>query len=46
MMLEELVNYATIIIALAMVNVVWQLEKASQLLKAMNRFLAKGIVDD
>ena len=46
MMLEDLVNYATIIIALAMVNVVWQLEKASKLLQAMNRFLAKGIVDD
>ena len=46
MMLEDLVNYATIIIALAMVNVVWQLEKASKLLQAMNRFLAKGIVDE
>ena len=45
-MLEDLVNYATIIIALAMVNVVWQLEKASKLLQAMNRFLAKGIVDE
>ena len=45
-MVEQLVNYATIIIALAMVNVVWQLEKASQLLKTMNRFLAKGVVDD
>jgi hypothetical protein len=29
-----------------MVNVVWQLEKASKLLKAMNSFLAKGIVDE
>ena len=46
MMLEELTQFATIIIALAMVNVVWQLEKASKLLQAMNRFLAKGIVDD
>ena len=47
-MVEELVNYATIIIALAMVNVVWQLEKASKLLKAMNSFLAKGVgvIDD
>ena len=45
-MLEELTQFATIIIALAMVNVVWQLEKASKLLQAMNRFLAKGIVDD
>jgi len=46
MMLEELTQFATIIIALAMVNVVWQLEKASKLLQAMNRFLAKGIVDE
>ena len=45
-MVQELANYASIIIALAMVNVVWQLEKASQLLKAMNGFLAKGIVDE
>ena len=43
MMLEELTQFATIIIALAMVNVVWQLEKASKLLKAMNSFLAKGV---
>ena len=42
-MLEELTQFATIIIALAMVNVVWQLEKASKLLKAMNSFLAKGV---
>ena len=45
-MLEELTQFSTIIIALAMVNVVWQLEKASKLLQAMNRFLAKGIVDE
>jgi len=43
MMLEELANYASIIIALGMINVVWQLEKASKLLKAMNSFLAKGV---
>ena len=45
-MVQELANYASIIIALAMVNVVWQLEKASQLLKSMNKFLAEGITDD
>jgi hypothetical protein len=45
-MLQEMANWATIILMLAMVNVVWQLEKASQLLKSMNRFLAKGIVDE
>ena len=45
-MVEQLANYSAIIIALAMVNIVWQLEKASQLLKTMNRFLAKGVVDD
>ena len=45
-MVEQLASYASIIVALAMVNVVWQLEKASKLLQAMNRFLAKGIVDE
>ena len=42
-MVEQLASYASIIVALAMVNVVWQLEKASKLLKAMNSFLAKGV---
>ena len=42
-MVQELADYASIIIALAMVNVVWQLDKASKLLKAMNSFLAKGV---
>jgi len=42
-MLDEMANYATIILALAMINVVWQLDKASKLLKAMNSFLAKGV---
>tara|TARA_B100000809_G_scaffold99030_1_gene97525 strand:- start:435 stop:572 length:138 start_codon:yes stop_codon:yes gene_type:complete len=45
-MLTEMAKYSAIIIALAMVNVVWQLEKATQLLRAMNRFLEKGIVDE
>jgi|TARA_B110000914_G_C15434272_1_gene432970 hypothetical protein len=45
-MLTELAKYSTIIIALAMVNIVWQLEKASQLLKAMTGFLEKGLDDE
>jgi len=45
-MLTELAKYSAIIIALAMVNIVWQLEKASQLLKAMSDTLEKGISDE
>lgn len=37
--MEELANYATIIIALAMVNVVYQLEKFTKLLTRINQFL-------
>lgn len=33
-MVESLADYASIIAALAMVNVVWQLERASKLLQA------------
>jgi hypothetical protein len=36
---EELANYATIIIAVAMVNVVYQLEKFTKLLTLINQFL-------
>ena len=35
-MLDEMANYATIILALAMINVVWQLEKASKLLTELS----------
>jgi hypothetical protein len=42
-MLDEMANYATIILALAMINVVWQLEKASKLLKSMSRILTETI---
>ncbi|SVB67068.1 uncharacterized protein METZ01_LOCUS219922 [marine metagenome] len=42
-MLEELSNYATIIMALAMVNIVWQLEKASRLFKDMRLILAENL---
>ena len=38
-MLDEMANYAIMIMALAMINVVWQLEKASKLLKSMQRIL-------
>ena len=37
--MEELANYATIIIALAMVNFVYQLEKFTKLLTLINQFL-------
>ena len=42
-MIEQLGNYASIIVALAMVNVVWQLEKASRLLQLMSKFLADAV---
>ena len=41
--MQELVNYSTIIFALAMVNIVWQLEKASRLLKDMRLILAENL---
>ena len=44
--MADLANYATIIMALAMVNVVWQLEKASKLLGLINRFLIEGAEED
>jgi|TARA_R110000803_G_scaffold78187_5_gene143319 hypothetical protein len=44
--MDDLANYATIIMALAMVNVVWQLEKASKLLGLINRFLIEGAEED
>ena len=45
-MIEQLGNYASIIVALAMVNVVWQLEKASRLLQLMSKFLADVVEND
>ena len=38
-MLDEMANYATIILALAMINVVWQLEKASKYIKALQHLI-------
>ena len=42
-MVEQLASYASIIVALAMVNVVWQLDKAAKLLQAMMRLLAEAV---
>ena len=42
-MLEEMAHYSTIILALAMINVVWQLEKAATILKAMNAVIREQI---
>ena len=44
-MLDNMANYATIILMLAMVNVVWQLERASRLIKQMSRILKEGFSD-
>ncbi len=44
-MIESLADYASIIAALAMVNVVWQLERASKLLQAMSRLLAEAVAE-
>ena len=44
-MVQELADYASIIIALAMVNVVWQLDKASKMISSMNRFLHDNSTD-
>jgi len=42
-MVEQLASYASIIVALAMVNVVWQLDKAAKLLQAMMKLLAEAV---
>ena len=39
--MAELANYANIIIALAMVNIVWQLERAGRMLVLINKFLSE-----
>ena len=44
-MIEQLADDASIVMALAMVNVVWQIDKASQMLKSMNKFLNQGSTD-
>ena len=38
-MLDEMANYAIMIMALAMINVVWQLEKANRYMKTLQRIL-------
>jgi hypothetical protein len=45
-MIEQLANYASIIMALAMVNVVFQLDKASKMIASMNKFLNEGASDN
>lgn len=45
-MISMLADYATIILMLAMINVVWQLEKAATILKAMNAVISEQIKDD
>ena len=45
-MVESLADYASIIAALAMGNVVWQLERASKLLQAMSRLLAEAVAEN
>jgi|ETNmetMinimDraft_3_1059899.scaffolds.fasta_scaffold21637_3 hypothetical protein len=45
-MLDNMANYATIILMLAMVNVVWQLDKASRLVKEMSRILKEGFSNE
>tara|TARA_B100001063_G_scaffold32419_1_gene25635 strand:+ start:221 stop:415 length:195 start_codon:yes stop_codon:yes gene_type:complete len=42
-MIEQLAIYAQIIIAIGVVMVVWQLEKAGRLLKMMSQFLAEAV---
>jgi|TARA_B110000977_G_scaffold172022_1_gene224083 hypothetical protein len=39
--MADLANYATIIIALAMVNIVWQLDRAGRMLVLINEFLSE-----
>ena len=39
--MDDLANYATIIIALAMVNIVWQLDRAGRMLVLINEFLSE-----
>jgi hypothetical protein len=45
-MLEEVANYMSIVVALAMVNVVWQLGKAGKILTAMNNTIKRQMKDD
>ena len=45
-MVEQLANYASIIMALAMVNVVFQLDKASKMIANMNRFFHENSTDN
>ncbi len=42
-MLQEMALWSNIILMIAMVNIVWQLDKAAKLLQAMMRLLAEAV---
>ena len=44
--MADIANYATIIIALSMINIVWQLDRASRMLVLINEFLSEGVEND
>ena len=39
--MADLADYATIIIALSMINIVWQLDRAGKMLVLINQFLSE-----
>jgi len=45
-MIEEFAMYAQVIIALGIVMIVWQLEKAGAMLKLINKFLVEAVEDN
>jgi hypothetical protein len=45
-MLAEMANWATIILMLVVVNIVWQLEKASKLLNLISHILIEVIEEN
>ena len=44
--MEQLAMYSQIIIALGIVMIVWQLEKAAAMLKLINKFLVEAVEDN
>jgi hypothetical protein len=44
--MEQLAMYSQIIIALGIVMIVWQLEKAGAMLKLINKFLVEAVEDN
>ena len=45
-MLDEMANYATIILALAMINVVWQLDKANRYIQKLQHIIIDNFGSD